>query len=779
MRYNISSVSGSVDKRGINVGNYLSDLNDALDAQPIRAISCDVFDTLIFRQAGTVEQLWYQLGEQAYQLGLLHNDDPDAFVEYRREAEAMARRFMMQREGHREVRLEHIYACWPSSQGEQLSQLEQQMEYDNWWLNPVLVAWLASQQHNDIPIVLLSDMYLPASLLQCFFSAKAPQLLLHKIYVSSEYQASKQDGRLYQCLLAEQNWLPASVLHIGDDKITDLQMAKASGLSVCHVGLGDDLLAQLKYEQRLFRCTIPGLERLRRQWRWHSDGSVMSRLASRVYAPVLYAFARWVVARCQQQGIRTLFCLLREGDVIARLVQQIPGHDLSVKTLAISRRSTFLPSRDWSMDLVNQLSQRRGYTLAELLEDLGLECPVDWIPLGFHTLSDLVQTTHWHEVLSWLTTAQPLIIVYLQQQRQWLLQYLSQQGVKNAPEVAILDWGCGGSLLQNLHLVAGLDDVNYFMFYASQRANRVALMQKLHVFQSAACKEWAQQLAAYPEISEILLNGSLYSTRAYQQVNEGIITRVSVQRPDESIRHDAYLDEFIKTILDWGKLAAETSWLEQEPSISERHYFVAILYRLILYPMWQEACVLASLPLPLTSGESIPLVSPCDALLLKEIVGSGVQAYQLLLDGVNPIIQTSFWYPGIVALAFPDQLQLCGELATYQDDEKVAPMLLQLLQEKNKDETALYGAGDLGLRVHELLTLHGIRVTHIIDRRAERSSLYMNGIKVISLSEASNLKLKTYSVASRAFCTEIVNSIKSTCNDTSPMVEIFTYKGCV
>lgn len=760
-------------------GNYLSRLNFALREQPIEAISCDVFDTLIFRLAGPAEHLWYQLATRAYQSGILSNDDPDAFVEYRKEAEAAARRDMVQVAGHTEVLLDQIYACWPSEQGDQLSRLEQELEYDTWRLNPVLVDWLVSQQQRGLPIVLLSDMYLPSILLQRFFSAEAPQLLLHKIYVSGECQASKQDGRLFRNILAEHGWRPANVLHIGDDKITDLQMPKSSGLRCCHVPLGDDYLAQVKYEQRLFRQVIPGLERLRRQWRWQSDGSVTSGLASRVYAPVLYAFARWVIATCQHQGVRTLFCLLREGDVIARLIQQISGHNLTVKTLAVSRRSSFLPSREWSMDLVHQLCQRRGYTLAELLEDLGLMCPANWVPQQHHTLSELVQTALWHEVLSWLETQQPRIEAYLQQQRQWLHQYLVQQGVKNTPEIAILDWGCGGSLLQNLHQLAGLDDVTYFMFYASQRASRVALMQKMHVFQPAACKAWASQLAAYPEVSEILLNGVLSSTRAYQQVDGGWIAPVGVLRPDEYIRYDAFLDNFTKTILGWGKLAAETGWLEQGPSLSERHYLVAILYRLIVYPMWQEAGILADLPIPLAAGESTPLVSQCDIMSLKKSVGSGEQAYQLLLDGVNPILQTCFWYPGTVALAFPDQLQLCGELATYQDDEKVAPMLLQLLQEKNKDETALYGAGDLGLRVYGLLTKHGIRVTHIIDRRAEHGSLYMNGIKVITLAEASNLKLRTYSIASRAFCNEMVNSIKSNCNDASLMVDIFTYKGCI
>jgi len=750
--------------------NYLSKLDGALQAQPIRAISCDVFDTLIFRHAGTVEQFWQQLALQAYQLGILCNDDPEAFVEYRKEAESMARRQMMQREGHREVRLEHIYACWSSVQGEQLAQLEQQLEYDNWWLNPVLVDWLASQQQRGLPIVLLSDMYLPASLLQRFFSTKAPQLLLHRIYVSGEYRASKQDGGLYQRLLAEQHWQPASVLHIGDDKITDLQMAKASGLSAFHVGLGDDYLAQLKYEQRLFPLAIPGLERLRRQWRWLSDGSANSGLASRVYAPVLYAFVRWLIVRCQQQGITTLFCLLREGDVIARLVAQIPGHKLTVKTLAVSRRSSFLPSREWSLDLVHQLCQRRGYTLTELLEDLGLACPESWVAQQHCTLSELVQTPLWCEVLSWLETVQPQIVAHLQQQRQWLLQYLVQQGVTNAPEIAILDWGCGGSLLQNLHQLVGLDDVTYFMFYASQRASRVALRQKLQVFQPAECKAWASQLAAYPEVSEILINGPLSSTRGYQLAADGQISPMLVAKSEAAIRDQQSREAFICTLLAWGARASEAGWMAAGPSRAERHYLVAILYRLILYPMWQEARLLADLPLPMAPGRSQPLLPYCQMLALKERVHSGEQAYQLSLDGTDPILRCVAWYPGLVALAFPDQLQQCGELAAYQDDEKVAPLLLQKLQQLGITQTALYGAGELGLKVYEYLKSHGINIEHVIDQRAEFNSFCLGDNLVISLDVAKGMGVATFVVASRAFRSEIIERINESYGVTPVLV---------
>lgn len=756
--------------------NYLSELNGALQAQSIRAISSDIFDTLIFRHVGTIEQLWRQLAAQAYQSGLLCNDDPDAFVEYRKEAEATARRYMMQREGHREVQLEQIYACWPSVSGAQLAELEQQLEYDNWRLNSVLADWLVSQQQQGLPIVLLSDMYLPASLLQRFFSAKAPQLLLRKIYVSGEYLASKQDGRLYQRLLAEQLWQPATVLHIGDDKITDLQMAKASGLSTCYVGLGDDYLAQLKYEQRLYPLAIPGLELLRRQWRWLSDGLTSSRLAGCVYAPVLYAFARWIITRCQQQGINTLFCLLREGDVIARLIEQIPGHILTVKTLAISRRSSFLPSHDWSLDLLHQLCQRRGYTLAELLEDLGLTCPKNLESQQQSTLSELAQTPCWNEVFNWLDSVQPQILSHLQQQRQWLRQYLEQQGVKNTPQIAILDWGCGGSLLQNIHQLVGLYDVTYFMFYASQRASRVALNQKLQVFQPAASKAWAYQLAAYPEVSEILLNGSLCSTRGYQLVSDGQIGTIPTIQSEDAIRDQQSREHFICTLLEWGKLASAANLMTAEPSLVERHYMIAVLYRLIIYPMWHEARMLADLLLPMAPARSKPLLSDRAVVALKNRIRSGEEAYQLSLDGTDAILRSVAWYPGLVALAFPDQLQQCGELATYLDDEKVAPLLLQQLRQLGITKTALYGAGELGLKVYEFISSHGIDISCVVDRRALNNCIYLGKHRVITLAEAKLRNVDCFTVASRAFAREISTEIRQYYGDESVHTRIILFR---
>lgn len=740
----------------------LLELERALNNPEVRIISCDVFDTLIFRHAGTPEQFWHNLGKSANQQRINCDDDAYAFVERRKAAEEVARSQQQSSVGHSEVMLSDIYACWPSSNAQQLQALELGEEFNNWRINSVLATLLLEQQKRGRHLILISDMYLPSELIRRFICEQAPLLTVNAIYVSGEHRSSKRSGQLFARVLKELALPPSTLLHIGDDKITDLQMANAAGLNCVHVPLGEAYLAQLKYEQRLHPIAIPGLEVLRRTWPWHADGSSLSLLAGHVYAPILYAFARWVISRCQLLGIKKLFCLLREGELISNLIQLIPGHNIYVQTLHVSRRSTFLPSLPtWSVDRLNQLSQRRGYTLQEVLEDLGLSCPENWLNMIAVPLSELIKhPSCWHDIVTWIAARQDIVEGYLGQQRIYLQTYLQQQGISNTSDIAILDWGCGGSLLHNLCSVADLPDVEYFMFYSSRKALNVALRQKLHVFQPSSTQAWRHALAAYPEVSEILLNGTLESTRAYGY-QQGRITPIPVTPTQFADKIRDTLDSFTKAILEWAKLASDEQWLEAGPSPIERHYFVGILYRLIQYPTWQEADSLAWLPVPLSGGKSLQLLNQTDITELRNVAIEGERAFQLGLEGTHPIVRKGFWYPGLIALAFPGQLQLTGELACYQDDDKVGPLLLQSLQKKGITQTALYGAGELGLRVYDLLHQHGIVITHVIDRRAETASFSLREHKAISLTQAKALGVTCFTVASRAFASDIYNTIMS------------------
>lgn len=753
----------------------LKELEVCLKLPGIGVVSCDVFDTLIFRTAGTPEQFWLSLARQAHRQGLWFDDDPWTFVAIRKAAEEKARAVNMKLHHHQEVMLVDIYACWPSSGSDALCVLESELEYENWRLNRSLVDTLLQHVESDKKIILVSDMYLSSEMILRFFHQHEPRLSISYIYVSGEHGLSKRKGDFFPYIIKELSVSADAVLHIGDDKIADEQMAIAAGIRCFHSSLGDCYISQIKYEQRLCPQPVHQLEYLRKQWIWNTnDNSIFSRLGGLVYGPVLFSFARWVVIRCQQLGICKIFCLLREGELISNMVKLVPGHSLVVKTLAVSRRSSFLPSQEeWSSEMLHELAKRRGYTLGELFEDIGLDCPREWYDLMSQPLGKLIELSVWSSIYSWVVYKQKDIENHLQQQRELLQAYLKQQGVDNSSETAILDWGCGGSLLRNLCNASTLDKVNYFMFYSSRRSLDFALLQNLNVFQPGLSASWSDVISNSPELSEILLNGLLSSTRSYKIIN-GEVRPVVVTKPILQVKQAVNFERFHDAVLLFARLARDNNWLSSGISIIEREYLFGILYRLVQYPTWLEAKNLMTLPIPLSGGFSIPLIDDSHIADLLNLTSSCVKAFTMGREVLYPFVRQCWWYPGVVSLAFPGQLQSIGEMLSNQDDEKVGPYLLQQLKHHGITEAALYGAGELGLSVYNLLVNHGIKISYIIDRRAATTDFKLAEHDVITLDEAKFKNISCFVIASRAYAYEIVSLIKNEYNENDS-ISILSY----
>ncbi|MGL6015917.1 MAG: hypothetical protein ACRCZU_07495, partial [Selenomonadaceae bacterium] len=279
------------------------------------------------------------------------------------------------------------------------------------------------------------------------------------------------------------------------------------------------------------------------------------------------------------------------------------------------------------------------------------------------------------------------------------------------------------------------------------------------------------------EINEILLNGTLCSTRSYIRSGAGIYP-LSVQPPEQIPWQQQALQDFAREVVAWAHLASETGWLVGEPSVDERHYLFGALYRLVQYPTWQEADSLAWLPVPLSAGKSRVLLHSDQIDALRALAEEGDRAFLLGRDGVHPITRSEPWFPGLVAKAFPGQLQTLGELASLQDDEKVAPGLLAQLQRQEITKTALYGAGELGLGVYSLLKQHGITITHVVDRRAEVASFTLGDHEVITLAEALVQGVTCFTVASRAFAMDIEAQIRAACTTSGVSPKIIAFGLC-
>lgn len=721
----------------------------------IKVISVDMFDTLIFRDSGEPKDLFRTLAEHAQNEGLLQDDDIESFVSLRIAAEEQARREAHNIIGRREVTLEQIYDQIPYFNSDQWCQLEIKVEQADWFLNEPLINILESAQKNDNKLVLLSDMYLPEYAILNFLNLKCPTINWAKIWVSGERKKSKMEGDIFPALVLELNITAEQVLHIGDNLISDVQMAQANNIQPFHLKISDYLTEINKLEKAISAFNVKGLLRLRRALLQRDTSTALSyySLGAAIYGPVLVAFARWIVQRCHKHGIETLYCLLREGKIIADTIKVLfPEFD--VRTISISRRSSLLPSmKELTTQQLYALTERRGYCLAELSVDIRQALPEKLEGHRDYCLSDLVKLKIWKSIVDWIDDNQSAIKHYLTEQSYLLNEYLTSKGLKNSTQQAILDWGCGGSMFNTISTLMNLKDNHYFLYYRKPAAQVLTFKGRLHCFQPQSLHLQSQSLATSPELSEVLLNQNLSSTIFYEQGERGTISIKKEIATQNSIE----LDEFKTAILDCAINAKNQSWLVGNVDIKTRARIFTILYRLIDYPLYSEAMLLKDLPIPSLSLSKSVLLPEDD---IKRIAGkSALECWKDSLNntGSNEV----WWHRGLISIAHPSFLQCQGHLFQKFDEDRLPIILLDKLKHKKLNKVVIYGAGELGSRVHQIFKTNNITTQFFIDRRAENYTFRVDGLPVYSLNEANVGQKETVVIASNAFIKEIYKELKS------------------
>ena len=731
----------------------LTQCYQACAADNIKLISVDMFDTLVFRQVGDPRALFGSLAKRGHEKGWI-TDDAEAFIELRCTAEAKARSLARQNSDISEVLLNDIYDQIPYFDTHSWSQLEIDAETNCWRVNEELVEILLRLQHSGKKLVLLSDMYLPEEAIKAFWQKIKPNINWDEIRVSGERKKSKADGSAYKSLV-ETSELPADrIIHIGDNLVADVQMAQAAGLNVFHLKQPDYLTEINKLEQVICPLQVPGLQRLRqtvalREYKYQEVN--YPALGAFIYGPVLVAFARWIIQTCRKKGIQRLYCLLREGAIISEILQVFEP-DLEIRTIAISRRSSFLPRlKDLNQDTLFKLTERRGYCLAEMASDIGQELPKSLLDYKNEYLSELVKQECWKIIVHWINGKHDEISIYLKEQQVLLIRYLIEQGVANTSSQAILDWGCGGSMLITVSELLGLKKNQYFMFYRKPSAQELTLKGALHCFQPLSLNKRASALAASPEVSEILLNQSLRSTVTYSNID----TFVKPVKEDILEINTRALRAFKIGVLECAEIAKQQRWLSDEVDTPSRKRIFSILYRLIEYPLFSEAKLISGLKVPVSSHKSAPLLAEDDWKKLTR--HSAEQCWSDYLRSIDGDVKKSWWFTGMMALAFPGFLQQQGDFFRQFDDDLVAAILLEKIRKIGVNRVVVYGAGELGYKLYSLLKVNGIEITSFIDRRAEQHQFTLAGLPVYSLDRVDIPPQTLLVVASRAFSEEIYN----------------------
>ena len=298
-------------------------------ASKCEVASFDVFDTLIQRKVFRAQDVFLALHARAHAL-LPVAMSPKQFVDARVVAEKTAKAIVGS-SGREEPRLDEIWSEFldgfdvhDDGLRDRLCDLEIASETELCTPRKKGGELFDAARRNGQKIILVSDMYLPKSAIEgllrkCGYSG------WDKLYVSSETGKTKRSGALFQHILDDLDVSASEIAHVGDNAISDFEVAKNLGISAHLLDAESVAFSKLssahrRVASRLERDDLAGSLLLRSiaatSAEHAGDNDAAMQFGIEFLGPLLIGYATWLqeVATADQRP--NLAFLTREGQVM-------------------------------------------------------------------------------------------------------------------------------------------------------------------------------------------------------------------------------------------------------------------------------------------------------------------------------------------------------------------------------------------------------------------------------------------------------------------------------
>ena len=502
-------------------------------------LSLDIFDTVLWRRVPRATDVFGLLGARLREAGISPEWLTDAsFREMRIEAERTARA------GHgslgNEVSLFDIWQAMPlgmfAAAGlEELVAAEVDMERELTVVDLDIANVVRTALKYEVPVIMVSDTYFTESnLKQLLDRAELGPLEDVRIFRSGQHGVDKAGG-LWEVVLREIGRSPEQVVHIGDNPVADHEVPAGLGIRTVPYRRIDTGLAELLDREHeamgYFGPLGPLLDpregdfgqtslRAKTLNAGNADGrstlDTAWRFGAAVLGPVLTGFAEWVARRAHESGIGTLWCPMREGELLSAMVNAAAaarGWELRARPIWLSRQATSLGTLE-SVEpaAVHEFIRRRYHmTVRQLLDMLRLR-PGD-VPSIAEQVDTLLDTPQIVDKVSFALTETPhlrnLLSVAVNAARDRLLVSLRAAGALDEPELALVDIGWRGTIQLQLAKVlrAAEIPVRPTGFYlatdaAITRLYQVGLRAEGYLGQAGEPADVVRTLTRSPEVLE-------------------------------------------------------------------------------------------------------------------------------------------------------------------------------------------------------------------------------------------------------------------------------------
>lgn len=446
-------------------------------ALPHSVVSFDVFDTAVTRA-------WFRPADVFLVAGLklaaenLFAGEPDDWEKLRLQAETAAR---TKRRG--EIELPSIYEWlaprlgWAVPDTTRAMQIEREVEAAS--MRPIarIATAIDAGRDRGIDVIFLSDTYLD----QQFIERQLVRIGVadgeSRVYVSSASERTKGNGKLFDYVLAAQGIAAGQMVHIGDNRHSDVDRATRAGICACYFRQQSPTRYERAYHRhpgpRLLRSATAGAARAARLSQWYRAPRLQTihEVGCAVAGPMLAGYVLWVLLEARKRALKRLYFISRDGQILLLIAQRLCrafAIDIDCRYLFGSRRAFALPAAARRDDIVRLLTDDcAGKSLRSVLARVEIEpkaVAAMLEPAGF-------PATSWDARLASADVSRldalcrddrfvGMVLDQAESRRAVLLDYLQRVGLLDDVPAGLVDLGWRGRLQRWLCAVVRADGLD-------------------------------------------------------------------------------------------------------------------------------------------------------------------------------------------------------------------------------------------------------------------------------------------------------------------------------
>jgi hypothetical protein len=612
-----------------------------------------------------------------------------------------------------------------------------------------------------------------------------------RVFVSVDVGGYKMTGALYEQLAAAYPDVPRSaMLHIGDNVQSDVRAARAAGLHAVHYDMvRHDPDGTAALEHLVCGNALPELSALRRlsaslaastppeQRAWYRAGAS-------VVGPFVSALVEWTLDQCEAEGIGLVAPLMREGYMLAPMLQRAArarGLAIDVAPLYVSRQAVALAgASDTGADLMRRLlDHRRHMQIADIFALVGLEVPADLQPYRRTqaTSAQAAQIAPGRSLRAAVEdalqtpAAQEQLARVVAGERGRLVRYIDQvTGAHRA--MATLDIGFFANIQRSIDMAlkaegCGLRTVHLLGFGHGPVRDHVLHGMDVRTFAGSygTAGDLVKTVHRSAPVLEQLLQGPEGSTTGYEvrscgpsgPPGKGLVVPVREDNPlpagelASKAVVQAAMHRYQELWLNLRRAKPQTV----SRTVARQEAWGRLAHRLIDVPSYSEVATLGTLHDDINFG-SRAVLPFCPADIRAQVAWAGAE--RVHQRGTAAV--AAVWPQGVIASIDPGVVVAKHAVAADRPYAAPALTLARTLRLRGIAGVIGYGTGDVARAFIDAARIMGVEVAAVVDSNSTQHGLQLHGVDVVSLDDAVALGVHVYVVLSIAHADPISNTIR-------------------